>query len=283
MAVETTRTSARAWSPDLHSFVPRDVIPDALILQTSIVAGAVEGDAPSVRVPYVSDATAQFIAEGAEIPESDPSLSEVLVFTGKVSQLIRLSREQWSQDGAGDLLSESVRRAVTTRANVAYLAQAAPAAGSSTPPAGLLNIAGVVNGGVIGADLDKLADALAAIEGANGTATHIIASPTAWSYLRRMKTASGAATTLLGAGTADVERRLLGVPVLTSPAVPTDQLLVLDRTSVVSAVGDVKVAVSEHTYFSSDSIALRCTWRFGQNLVRPDRVVKLTTVQPTTV
>lgn len=68
----------------------------------------------------------------------------------------------------------------------------------------------------------------------------------------------------------------MDVPVLTTSAVPAGGLLLVDR----AAVGMVMVAVSEHHYFSSDSIALRCTWRFGANLVRPDRVVKLTVTDP---
>lgn len=96
------------------------------------------------------------------------------MFTGKVSQLIRLSREQWSQAGAADLLSESVARAVTNRANQPYIAQAAPISPAVTPPAGLLNVAGIIDGGAIAADLDALADAMATIEAADGMATHII-------------------------------------------------------------------------------------------------------------
>jgi HK97 family phage major capsid protein len=280
VATHTTVTSDKAWSPDLHTFAPSDVIPDALVLLTSNVAGSIEGDEPAVRVAYVDDDAAEFVAEGAPIPESDPELAETLVHTGKVSQLIRLSREQWSQAGAANLLSESVRRAVVKRANEAYISQAAPTAPAVTPPAGLLNIAGTIDGGAIAGDLDALADAFAAIEGNGGTATHIVASPSAFGYLRKFKTGTGAATSLLGAGTADMARRLLGVPVLTSAAVPAGGLLVIDRLAVVSAVGTVQVATSEHLYFDSDSIALRCTWRFGANLVRPDRVAKLTVTDP---
>ena len=54
----------------------------------------------------------------------------------------------------------------------------------------------------------------------------------------------------------------------------------VDRTAVVSAVGDVEVAQSEHVYFGSDSVALRCTWRFGQNVVRPGRVGTFTVTPP---
>src|SRR4051794_33373793 len=129
---ETTVTSAKAWSPDLTAVAPDIAVPDALILKTSTVAGNVEGDAPAVRVQYIDDATAGFVAEGAAISESDPNLSEALVYTGKVAQLIRLSREQWSQPNAAELLSRSVARAVTRAANVAYIAQAAPTGGAVT-------------------------------------------------------------------------------------------------------------------------------------------------------
>ena len=280
MATETTITSAKAWSPDLTAYVASDVIPDALILQTATVAGFVDGDEPAVRVPFVDDAAATFVAEGAPIPEADPDLAEVLVYTGKVSQLVRLSREQFNQPNASRLLADSVRRAVTTAANAAYIAQAAPTPPAVTPPAGLLNVAGIEDGGAVAADLDALVDLFATIEGNGGTPTHIIVDPTAWASLRKFKTATGSAQSLLGAGTADTERRLLDVPVLVTPAMTAGTGLVVDKNAVIAAVGPVLVAQSEHTYFASDSIALRCTWRFGANLVRPDRVGTFTVTAP---
>lgn len=273
---ELTTNSAKAWSPDVHSFAPTDVIPDALVLQTSLVSGTIEGDEPVLRVAYVDDDDAGFVAEGAAIPEADPDLAEVTVATGKVAQLIRVSREQWLQQGTSGLLSESVRRAVTKAANLAYIAQAAPVAPAITPPAGLLNIAGIEDGGTVGADLDAIADALTTIEENGGNASHIIASPAAWNAIRKLKTGADSNVALLGAGTGDTERRLLGVPVLTSSAVPAGTLIALDRTAIVSAVGDLTVTSSEQRYFEYDSIGVRATWRFGANLVRPERVVKLT-------
>lgn len=271
----TTGTSAYSWSPDLVTFNANDVIPEALVLQTSTVSGSVEGDAPSVRVPFVKDAAAEFAAEGDEIPEADPELAETVVYTGKVSQLVRLSREQWTQYGTESLMSTSVARAVTNRANQAYVAQADPS-GGNTPPAGLANITGVIDGGAIDADLDALADAFAAIETNGGMPTHIIASPQAWGALRKLKTGTDRNISLLGAGTSDAEKRLLGIPVLTTPALTGTDLMVIDQSAVVSAVGAVNVMTSEHAYFSSDSIALRCTFRFGANTVYPDRIAKLT-------
>ncbi len=74
------------------------------------------------------------------IDEANPGLSEALVHTGKVAQIIRLSREQFAQPNASELLSASVARAVTKAGNTAYIAQAAPTSPAVTPPAGLLNI-----------------------------------------------------------------------------------------------------------------------------------------------
>lgn len=280
MATETTSTSAKAWAPDLHSFAADEVVPEALILQTSTVSGSVEGDAPAVRVAFVTDDEADFVAEGNPIPESDPELSEIVVHTGKVAQLVRLSREQWVQPGAEDPLSESVRRAVIKKANNAYLTQAAPTSPAVTPPAGLLNVAGIINGGPVATSLDKLIDLFATIETNGGTPTHILLSPTAWASLRKFKTATGSAANLLGAGTTDTLPLLLDVPVIVTPALTAGSGMVLDKGAIASAVGEVLVAQSEHAYFSSDSVALRCTWRFGANLVYPNRIGKFTVTAP---
>ena len=135
MATETT--SAKAWAPDVQGFVPSDVIPDAIVLQVSTVAGRIEGDEPVLRVPYVSDADASFTPEGEEIDEAGPTLSEAVVATSKITQLVRLSREQYSQTGTAGLLSDSVRRAIIVNANQEFLTQVAPTPPAVQPPAGV--------------------------------------------------------------------------------------------------------------------------------------------------
>ncbi|WP_367582172.1 phage major capsid protein [Tsukamurella tyrosinosolvens] len=280
MAFETTLTSANAWSPDLTAVTPADAVPDAIILQTSTVAGTIEGDAPLVRVQYVDDATASFTAEGTIIDAADPGLSEVAVATGKVAQVIQLSREQWVQPNASDLLAASVARAVTKAGNLAYIAQAAPTSPAITPPAGLLNISGIVNGGAVADDLDVLVDLLATLATNGASPSHIVISPTAWASLRKFKTGVDYNSSLLGVGATDAQRYLLDVPVIVSPAVPSGSGLVLDNTAIVSAVGPVQVMNSEHAFFTQDSIAIRCTWRFGANVVKPNRIGKFTVTAP---
>lgn len=281
MATETTVTSARAWAPDVTTFAAADVIPDALILQASTVSGSIEGDDPALRVAYVDDAAAEFVAEADPIPEANPALNEVTVYTGKVSQLVRLSNEQYRQAGTAGTLSQSVRRAVITRANQAFLTQAAPTSPAVTPPAGLLNATGIEDGGAVADDLDALVDLFATIEANGGQVSHLIMAPDAWASLRKFKTGTGSAAGLLGAGTEDATRMLLDAPVIVSSAMTDGTGLAIDRGAVVSAVGPVRVATSEHAYFSSDSVGLRCTWRIGWNLVRPDRVGKFTVTAPT--
>lgn len=279
-STETTTTSAKAWSPDLTAIAPDIAVPDALILKTSTVAGNIEGDAPAIRVQFVDDDTAGFVAEGATLPESNPGLSEALVYTGKVAQLIRLSREQFVQPNASELLSRSVARAVTRAANIAYIAQAAPTGGNVTPPAGLLNVSGIVSGGAIAANLDGLVDLLSTLASNYAVPSHIVLSPLAWASLRKFKIGTGYAGSLLGTGADDAQQFLLGLPVIVDPAVPTNQGLVIDKTSIVSAVGPVQVQTSDQIYFNADSIGVRCTWRFGANVVKANRLGKFTVTAP---
>ena len=70
----------------------------------------------------------------------------------------------------------------------------------------------------------------------------------------------------------DAVPMLLSLPVIVDPAVPDYSRVVVDQRAIVSAVGQVKVATSEHQYFSSDSVLLRATWRFGHIVVRPNRL-----------
>src|SRR3954468_17470487 len=77
----TTTPAAVAFRPDITTFEPTTVLDQAAILKHSTVDSTrILGDAPVVRVGYVADDTAEFVAEGAEIPESDPALSEIDIY-----------------------------------------------------------------------------------------------------------------------------------------------------------------------------------------------------------
>lgn len=268
MTARTTSTSAYAWRPDETFFAANEVVGDALILQTSTIAGSVDGDQPVVRVAYVTDADADYVAEASPISESDPALSEVTISTRKASQLVKLSNEQYRQEQTATQVSQSVARALTKLADSDYVT-------SVSNPTGLVNIAGTVEAGSLGTDLDKLIELVATLESNGAQPSHIIVDPLGWAALRKIRTFTGDSDSneyVLGSGTVDAPRMLLGLPVLVNRFVGAYSGVVVDRNAVVSAVGPVSIATSEHAAFSSDSVLLRATWRFGWNIVRPNWV-----------
>ncbi|MGO3153406.1 MAG: phage major capsid protein [Galactobacter sp.] len=277
MATISTPTTDQAWSPDEFHTTPAEAVPDALILRASTVATTtLTGDQPVARVAYVNDAAASFVQEATDIAEANPQLAEILVPTNKIAQWVPLSEEQWRSQDTASQISRSVARSIATAANRAFLAQPAPDADSWMHLTGITNTQGVLDGGTISTDLDPLADAIGEVESNGGTPNIIIAHPKAWSALRKVKAATGSNTALLGAGTEDQIKRLLGIEVVTSPAVPEGKLVVIDPTAIISAVGSVQVASSEHAMFRSDSIAVRATWRLGWAVKRPERIATLT-------
>lgn len=267
----TTPNSAAAWRPDQFTFAPSDVVPQALVLQCSTVAGSVEGDAPSVRCAFVVDDQAGFTAEADPIDEAHPQLAEAVVFTGKITQLVRLSREQYQQTGTAEQVSRSVSRAVVRRADTAFLAEPSPSP-ALAPAAGVLNWPGIVTGDVVSDSLDSLIDLVATLEDNLAQPTHIVLDPKGWGAFRKLKVGSAYNQSLLGAGTSDAVERLLSLPVLVNVGMSDYTGLVIDASAIVSAVGPVQIATSEHEYFSADQVLVRACWRIGHSVARPERI-----------
>lgn len=267
----TTVNSAAAWRPDLFTYEPETVLAGAAIMAHTTNGGAIQGDQPVVRVAYVHDDTAEFYDEGATIDEGQPGLSEALVITRKFAQLIRISREQYSQHGTPEHLAYSVNRAMILKADAAFLAQPHPVSPATAPAPGLAGWTGLVSG-IVGDDLDALVDLDATVRANLASPSAFIVSPTAWAELRKLKTGSTFNSTLLGAGTEDAPPMLLSVPVVVNPLMPDRTGLLIDRNAVISAVSPLTVATSADQYFTSDSIAVRATWRTGHTVTRPERL-----------
>lgn len=268
----TTVNSAAAWRPDLFTFEPANVIPDAAILAHSTIGGTIEGDQPVVRVAYCVDDDAKFYEEGEQFDEAEPDLQEALVYTRKFGQLIRISREQYRQAGTADELARSVARAMTTKADAAFLSQAAPVGPATAPVAGLVNWDGIVDVGEISDDLDDLIDLEAEVRANGANPTAWIVAPTTWAHLRKLRTGDTSNVSLLGAGTDDSEPRLLSIPVVVNAQMTPHSGVLVDRTQVISAVSPLEVATDQSHYFDSDSIAVRATMRTGHVIPRPSRI-----------
>ncbi|EUA31998.1 MULTISPECIES: phage major capsid protein [Mycobacterium] len=270
-----TTGSAKAFHPDAVGVEPQDVIPEALILNITTQAGVVVGDEPVVRVPRVSFEDAPgFVPEGDAIEESDPDDSESLIATGAIALLTTATEDQLAQGQASALLNSAVRRAMVRKANRALLSQPAPTSPDIIPPPGVL-VQSHRDGGVIGDSLDELIDAIALIEDDGGVATHILASPTAWADLQRLKTAEDSNVSLVGAGTTSATRQLLSLPVLVDRDVPAGTVAVLDRSAILAVWGALEVATSRDFHFNRRSVSIRAWWRFGAKVAHPNRVVSL--------
>ncbi|WP_168706484.1 phage major capsid protein [Gordonia paraffinivorans] len=259
----TTSNSAASWRPDINVFAPADVVEDALILRATTIAGAIEGDEPVIRAAWVSDDEAVVKAEAETLDEAEPELNEVEISTRKISQMIKLSREQHSQAGTPEQLSASVRRALVRKADELFL---------SDPVGGLVETVDIVDGGDVTDDLDILVDLEAMVRTNGAQPTMWVVSPTAWAELRKLKVGVDSNQSLLGAGTSDAQKLLLDVPVEVSSALAPGTGLLIDSSSIVSAIGEVQVATSTEAFFASDCVAIRATWRTGHAVVRPDRL-----------
>ncbi|OAV63126.1 phage major capsid protein [Enteractinococcus helveticum] len=275
--VQTTPGAAEAWRPNqVSSFDPDDLLKTALIIQCATLAGSVEGDAPSVLVPYVSaDPDAGFVAEGAKITFGGGTLSQVAISTNKVASIDAVSRELVAQKGAAERIARSMQRAVTSKADMAFL-------NNASAPTGLFQVAGIATAGALDTNIFAVYDAIAEIEGDGGQATHFLIHPTDWAVLSKMPEATGSNRSLVADVHNAATRTLAGVPVIVHSAVPEGTAMMLDSSEVVAAYGTLDLARSDDVYFESDAVGIRATWRLGWNIVRPARLQKLTVGEETT-
>lgn len=286
MATATTMTTAKAWHPDLIAVPAVDAIPSALILNISTKVGVIEGDEPAVRVPLMTMGEAAVVQEGQEIPESSATLAEMTFKSVKIGALLKLSREQYVQDGAAVNLAAGLGRAIVDKGDKQLLNAPAPLPDATgwTAPTGLLATPGLTDGGKISGSLDALVAAVAGVITAGGTPSHIVMAPDAWVAVRQLKVATGSNQPLVGADMPLTLRAdgstavtLLGLPVVVSNAMPSKTILIVDKSDLFSVYSDVMVDVSDQAYFTSDVMAVRGIWRYGAGFGHPNRHVKMLT------
>jgi len=278
MATYTTTTGTNALLPD--SYGPLVVQPalDASIFAQ--VATTVTTSSTEYRIPIVAaDPTASWVAEGAEITPSDPTLQELTVTPPKVAGLTIISRElaDDSNPSAAQVVGDGLARDIARRIDqAAFVGLAAPA------PAGLSTLTGVqtyVNAGAF-ANLDFAAEAISKAEMVGSTVTAFVAGPATALALAKIKETTGSNQPVLGMdATAATSRSILGVPLYVSQYVAANTLWAVDQSRVWLVVrDDPKVEADRSVYFTSDRVAVKATMRAGFGFVHPQSVVKVTTV-----
>lgn len=274
-------------TPDVAGILPGDYGP--LIIQPVEAESAAfraatifTTGAETFHVPVITDdAGASWVEEGSEIPLDDATFAELEVRPAKAAGLTSVSRElaEDSSPAAGTIVGQSIARSLARTIDLAFFgALAAPA------PSGLAALTGVsaVDAPAAFTDLDPFAQAIADAEQVGATLTSFVANPADALSLSTLKEETGSNRALLGAdATQATDRRILGVPLLVSPAVavgtvwgiPNARVLVVRRT-------DVRIETSPHLYFSSDRVAVRATMRVGFAFPHPAAVVKITAAAP---
>lgn len=198
-----------------------------------------------------------------------------MIHTGRVSSLSTISVEQFNQPEAAALISDAMKRDLLRKSNAALLSQNAPVAPATTPPAGILKQGVSTTSATItgSGNLDPVADAIAAVEAAGGVASHIVVHPLDWAKLVKLKMADNYNVSLLGAGTDAADRKLLSVPVIVDRDATRNKLVVLDRNSILSVIGNIQIATSADYRFNENAISVRAVWRFGAAVADVNRVV----------
>ncbi len=277
MATYTTTPTVNGLLPDQHGALVVQPAIDASIFAR--IATTVTTSSTEYRIPIVSaDPTAAWVAEGAEITPSDPTLQELVVAPSKVAGLTIISRElaDDSDPAAAQVVGDGLARDIARRIDqAAFAGLAAPA------PAGLSTLSGTqayVNAGAF-SNLDFAAQAISKAETVGATVTAFVTSPATALALATIKTATGSNQPVLGAdATSATSRQIIGVPMYVSQYVAANTLWAIDQSRVWLVVrDDTKVEADRSVYFTSDRVAVKATMRAGFGFVHPQAVVKVST------
>lgn len=257
------------------TFVPHEVAPNSLILKITTQAGQIEGDAPFMRVPFVSDLPDAYVVdEGKPGQYSEPTFDEKLIETHKLIILSRQSREAASHQISATLLANSMGKAMTRKADNLFINGIANEEGTRTNE-GLVDIAGTTATATLDT-LDPIIDLITQIETKGGTPSDIVTDPQTWASILKLKASDGSNVPLLGSVGQVADRHLFNCRVHISPDMPAGTLIVLDKQTLLSVTGGIETAISDAVFFDADTIARRLTWRIGWGAVHPERIGKLT-------
>jgi len=269
---------------DVGGLLPDDYGP--LVVQPAMEASVaatvstiVQTRSTIYRVPVVADdPTAQWVAEGAEIPPDDPTLEELTITPKKVAGLTIISSElaNDSSPAAVQVVGDGLARDIARRMDQAFFAGlAAPA------EPGLSTLSGVQTHVAASAfaNLDFAAEAISKAEQVGATITSFITSPATALALAKIKQATGSNQPVLGLdATSATSRSILGVPLLVSQYVAANTLWAVDSSRTWLVVReDTTVEADRSVFFTSDRVAVRAVMRVGYGFTHPQSVVRVTT------
>lgn len=272
----TTSTGAGILRPEqVQELVIEPLMRTSVAMQVSTV---VTTQSEETRFPIVqSDPTNSWVAEGSEIPVSDPDVSELKVVPRKCAGLTVISNEmaEDSDPSALQVVGDGLVRDLQTRIDSAYFGTTI-----TNGPDGIASLTGIqeVAAGSAFTDLDPFAAALSLAETVDSSLQRaFVANPSTLLALSQLKVATGWNQPLLGVdATSPTKRSILGTPIFWSPAVDEDTVwLITAAKAFVVLRMPVAVESDQSAFFSSDQTAIRARMRVGFGWPQTAAVVKI--------
>lgn len=266
----TTRTTGAF--PDAQFIKPAEALPEAICFNEAVATQSViiSGDAPRVNIPYVdTDPTANVVAEGAEIAQSETTLNQITIATHKIAIIIPFSNESLRYSDAAALVEDGATRAMTNKADNLFLSAA------SGTPAGLANLDGLTTETPAKlTDLSPVLNVLAKTTDNGANPTSIVMRYSTWARLMGLTAADGRPF-IEPDVTSSAEPRLFNVPVVFNSQAPADTILTLSAKDVIVSASKIEAATSTDALFSRDSSLMRLTMRLGFGVIHPERLGKV--------
>jgi hypothetical protein len=238
MALLTTTGAGILLPEEVNSLVVLPVTRRSVAYQVSTV---VVIGSTTYRIPVLADdVSAQFVAEGAEIPADDADIDELEVTPRKCAALSTISRELASDTinpGAQDMIGESLARDSAKVIDRAFFGNT-----TANGPSGLQSLTGV-------AEIDA------------GSLTNLDAFAEGQSMPDPTKPG---------------RRLILGVPLLVSEAVDDATVWGIPQAfSFVVQAQEATLDVSTDAFFTSDKVAIKTTLRVAFGWPHKEAIVKI--------
>jgi HK97 family phage major capsid protein len=229
-----------------------------------------------ISMPIVdAPPAASWVAEGAEISNTDPTVSEVVVRPSKLAVLSTFSREALQDDTTGSLAAaEVVGGGMAASIDAAmFTTLAAPA------PQGLNAITPNLVNANPALGLDGFFAAAAHAVALGTMVDSFVLSPEDWSALSLLKKQDGSNEQLLSDATSTAIMRLAGAQILVCSSVPQGTAWALPRAAARIVVREgIDLVVDTSRFLEFDKTAVRATMRVSFGFVRPATISKIAVV-----
>lgn len=263
MTLFTTTDDVKGISPDaISTLITLPVERQSVAAQ---VATVIPTNATRTHIPLVTaDPSAAWVAEGAEITASDPTLDDVIVTPAKIAGLTIITNELAADTSpaAAGIVGDGLSRDIARKIDAAFFGTNG---GGAVQPEGLEDLAGVANvdAGSAWANLDPFAEALSNAEGLGLMVDSFVANPADALILATLKESASSQRPLLTPDPTQPSKRLLqGVPLFVSSAVTAGTVWGIPKVrAILVRRNDVDLAVDRSAYFTSDRTAIRATMR----------------------